>query len=120
MKLMTNPVDKILKDKSWIKFPWNKIYSLAIDNMYHILVHITSFPDSVLYWKIIPLGEFEHRSETPNSRGQLPHGSKGFKFGYAQRRCDKDECFQCKLLQEGTNQAHSCAGPHFHKVISSS
>ena len=42
----------------------------------------------------------EHLSATPNNRlGDLPHGSKGFRFGYSQRKCKKTECFQCTLLQ---------------------
>ena len=42
----------------------------------------------------------EHLSATPNNRvGELPHGSKGFRFGYRQRKCPKAECFQCNLLQ---------------------
>ena len=42
----------------------------------------------------------EHHSATPNNRlGDLPHGSKGFRFGYSQRKCRKTECFQCNLLQ---------------------
>ena len=40
----------------------------------------------------------EHLSATPNNRlGDLPHGSKGFRFGYSQRKCPKTECFQCNL-----------------------
>ena len=42
----------------------------------------------------------EHLSATPNNRlGDLPHGSKGFRFRYRQRQCAKAECFQCNLLQ---------------------
>ena len=42
----------------------------------------------------------EHHSATPNNRlGDLPHGSKGFRFGYSQTKCQKKECFQCNLLQ---------------------
>ena len=42
----------------------------------------------------------EHHSATPNNRlGDLPHGSKGFRFGYSQRKCRETECFQCNLLQ---------------------
>ena len=43
----------------------------------------------------------EHHSATPNNRlGDLPHGSKGFRFGYSQQKCrQKKECFQCNLLQ---------------------
>ena len=42
----------------------------------------------------------EHHSATPNNRlGDLPHGSKGFRFGYSQRKCSKKPCFQCSLLQ---------------------
>ena len=42
----------------------------------------------------------EHHSATPNNRqGDLPHGSKGFRFGYSQRKCRKTACFQCNLIQ---------------------
>ena len=42
----------------------------------------------------------EHHSATPNNRlGDLPHGSKGFRFVYSQRKCRKTKCFQCDLLQ---------------------
>ena len=42
----------------------------------------------------------EHHSATPNNHlGDLPHGSKGFRFGYSQRKCRETECFQCNLLQ---------------------
>ena len=42
----------------------------------------------------------EHLPATPNNHlGDLPHGSKGFRFGYSQRKCPKTECFQCNLLQ---------------------
>ena len=42
----------------------------------------------------------EHHSATPNNRrGNLPHGSKGFRFGYSQKQCRKKACFQCNLLQ---------------------
>ena len=42
----------------------------------------------------------EHLSATPNNRlGDLPHGSKGFRFGYSQTKCRNEECFQCNLLQ---------------------
>ena len=42
----------------------------------------------------------DHHSATPNNRlGDLPHGSKGFRFGYTQRKCRETECFQCNLLQ---------------------
>ena len=64
-------------------------------------------------------GEFEHQSNSPNSRGKLPHGSKGFRFGFAQRQCEKEKCFQCNFLKNGVHEAQSCPGPHFHKVISS-
>ena len=41
----------------------------------------------------------EHLSATPNNRvGELPHGSKGFRFGYSQRKCRKKKCFQCDLI----------------------
>ena len=41
----------------------------------------------------------EHLSATPNNRvGELPHRSKGFRFGYSQRKCRKTKCFQCDLL----------------------
>ena len=41
----------------------------------------------------------EHHSATPNNRlGDLPHGSKGFRFGYSQRKCRKKKCFQCDLI----------------------
>ena len=42
----------------------------------------------------------EHHSATPNNRlGDLPHGSKGFRFGYSQRKCRRTKCFQCNLIQ---------------------
>ena len=69
-------------------------------------------------YKIDFLGEFEHQSGAPNSRGKLPHGSKGFRFRYVQRQCEKERCFQCNFLKNGVHEAKSCPGPHFHKVIS--
>ena len=43
-----------------------------------------------------PIAEFEHLKGSPNTRGELPHGSRGFRFGYAQRRCrpDGQDCVQ--------------------------
>jgi len=62
--------------------------------------------------------EFEHLKGSPNTRGELPHGSRGFRFGYAQRRCrpDGQDCVQCKVISDaGINEVQSCNGPHFHK-----
>ena len=43
--------------------------------------------------------EFEHLAATPNNRrGVLPHGSRGFRFGYSQRQCSSKRCFQCGML----------------------
>ena len=64
------------------------------------------------------IAEFEHLKGSPNSRGELPHGSRGFRFGYAQRRCrpDGQDCVQCKVISDtGINEVHSCNGPNFHK-----
>ena len=64
------------------------------------------------------IAEFEHLKGSPNSRGELPHGSRGFRFGYAQRRCrpDGQDCVQCKVISDaGINEVYSCNGPNFHK-----
>jgi len=51
-------------------------------------------------------GEFEHHTAAPNNRrGPLPHGSRGFRFGYLQRKCREDvECFQCSMLSRTNDQ----------------
>ena len=46
--------------------------------------------------------EFEHFEKSPNSRGELASGSKGFRLGYVQRECKKEECFSCKRIETVT------------------
>jgi hypothetical protein len=58
-----------------------------------------SYPFNLRFVSDSTEAEFEHLSATPNNRGQLPSGSKGFKFGYAQQICKSTKCFQCELTQ---------------------
>ena len=58
-----------------------------------------SYPFNLRFVSDSTEAEFEHLSATPNNRRQLPSGSKGFKFGYAQQKCKTTKCFQCQIIQ---------------------
>ena len=98
---------QFFKSQNWSCYNHNLSFLLSL-----------SFKIRFCWNKIDFVGEFEHQSGAPNSRGKLPHGSKGFRFLYVQRQCEKERCFQCNFLKNGVHEAKSCPGPHFHKVIS--
>ena len=59
-----------------------------------------SYPFNLRFVSDSTEAEFEHLSATPNNRkGQLPSGSKGFRFGYKQQVCTTTKCFQCGILE---------------------